>query len=319
MSAEVSAEVNAVAAIDIGSNSVYLMIARFEGEAFEIVERVKDSARLAAHVTPEGHLERKARERLLETLARFAEVARAHDATVRAVGTATLRRVRDAASIVADAAAVGVPIELISGAEEARLGYLGVTAGLPELRARRILCVDVGGGSTELVIGQGARVLAAVSVPLGSLRGAKEYLGPDPVARARVKAARRSIADRFATRASEFRRFGFEACVATSGTAQRLARMVAAAAGDLRIDVHGDVLSVESIEAVIARLARAPTSLDRLKLPGVDPDREGSILAGALIFSALGRQLGLSEWRVSMSALRTGLLVDTHRRRALEG
>ncbi|MCA9538580.1 MAG: hypothetical protein KC620_06810, partial [Myxococcales bacterium] len=172
----------------------------------------------------------------------------------------------------------------------------------------------VGGGSTELVVGRGGRPVLTASLPLGALTVCRRWLGADPIARHRVRAARRFIAGALRARAGAVERFGFTAAVGTGGSIQRLARIAAALKGAPTEDVHGHFLDTKALDAVVERLVHARTQAERLALPGMDPDRADTLLGGALIFQALAHLLRLDGWRVSMTALRTGLLVDTHRR-----
>ncbi len=310
-----SVEPRAIAAIDIGSNSVHLTLARVSGDDIQIIERRKDPARLAGELGPDGRLNDRAVDRVVATLRDFAQVARAHDAVVRATATAAVRAARNGQDFLARAEReAGVDVELISGAQEASLTFQGVLHGMPELRGRAVLAVDCGGGSTELVCGRGGRAQLTASVPIGSLVIARHLLGPDPVARHRVERARRRLEAQLAHRIRDVRRVGFDIAVATGGTAQRLARLAQALDGEVRADVHRVFLSRLAIDTVVRRLVRAPTRAERLAIPGMDPERVDTVLAGALVFQVLARGLDVAGWTVSMDALRTGLLVDTHRR-----
>lgn len=301
-----------VAAIDVGSNSVQLTLARVEGDRVLIIDRLKNPARLGDAVGPDGRLDPTAVDRLLDTFRAFRRRIDAHDALVRATGTAALRAARDADAFVARVRAeTGIHIERISGGEEGRLVLIGVLHGLPRLRAGRPLCVDVGGGSAELIAGREGRVAAVASLPLGSLVVCRRWLGPDPISRGTVRRARRQLARRLAARAEDVARLGFTDAVATGGSIQRIARIAAALDGRRSISVHGHRLDRARLRAVIDRLARAPDGEARRAIPGMDPERADTLLGGALVFDVLGERLGIDRWTVSMEALRTGLILDT--------
>ncbi len=310
--------VAAVGAIDIGSNSIHLTLARVrDGGAIETIARLKDPARLAGELDARNHLSAQGIERAVATLGRFRELAAVHGAHLRATATAAVRAARNADEFLHRAAhEAGVHVELISGHDEARLTYRGVRHGLPKLADDRILCVDSGGGSTELACGRGERVSLATSVAVGSLVISKRYLMPDPVHPRRVRQAQADIAKALAPHLAVVRRVGFDHAIATSGTIQRVARMAKVLAGDSRAsrDVHGQRITAEAIDHVIERLTAAPTQAHRLCLPGMDPERADTLLGGALIFQALARGLDIQQWQVSMSALRTGLLLDIWQR-----
>ncbi len=298
-----------IAVVDIGSNSIYLLVARVDGASIEYLERSKVSARLAAALGPDGRLSEEAVELTLSSLSRFREVAARHGAGLRVAATAAMRAAANRAEILARSRAQGVEIELVSGAEEARLTYLGALNGLPELRDERIVCVDIGGGSTEILVGEGGRALLTASVAVGSLRASRLWLGPDPVGPAAVRRATREIARRLELR--PFRLLGFRHAVATAAGVLRVVRRVRETE---RLDVPRATLDGADVDGVARRLEGARTRAERLALPGMDPDRVDSVLGGALILQRLTRELGVPSWTVSMSALRTGLLVDTAQR-----
>lgn len=307
----------AVAAIDIGSNSIHLTLARVRPDGrIETIARLKDPARLAGALDADEYLSEVAIDRAVATLGRFRSLADVHRAVVRATATAALRAARNADVFIARAKAeAGVEVVRISGHLEARLTWLGVCHGLPDLAMRPALAVDVGGGSTELVCGCGPQVRFAASVPVGSLVTTRKWLGTLPITPRMVRAARAALAERLAPSLKVARSTGYEQAVATSGSAQRIARIARALeTGHASArDVHGMKLSVAAVRAVVDRLCAAGNSNARLTVPGMDPERADTLLAGALIFEALATGLGIDTWTVSMSALRTGLLIDTAR------
>lgn len=307
----------AVAAIDIGSNSIHLTLARVRPDGrIETIARLKDPARLAGALDADEYLSDLAIDRAVATLGRFRALADVHRAVVRATATAALRAARNADVFIARAQAeAGVEVVRITGHVEARLTWLGVCHGLPGLATRPALAVDVGGGSTELVCGCGPTVRFAASVPVGSLVTTRKWLSALPITPRMVRVARAAIAERLAPSLKVARSTGYEQAVATSGSAQRIARIARALeTGNAGArDVHGMRLTVAAVKQVVDRLCAAGNSNARLTVPGMDPERADTLLAGALIFEALATGLGIEAWTVSMSALRTGLLIDTAR------
>lgn len=307
-----------IAVIDIGSNSIHLTLARMRGDKIEILARLKDPARLAGELNRKSRLSPESIDRGVATLARFRHLADVQRAEMRATATATLRAARNADEFVQRARdEAGVEIELITGNEEARYTYLGVQYGCPALRGERLVCVDVGGGSCDVALGRGDHVTLTTTIPVGSLVVAKTMLGDDPIGRKTVARVRAHLRGLIGPRMAPFLDLGFDRVVGTSGTIQRLVRMAKAAHGLnwASRDVHGEHLPQADIDAMIERLARAGSLAERLRVPGVDPERADSLLGGALIFQALAHALSITDWTVSMAALRTGLIVDTHRRR----
>lgn len=312
-----------IAAVDIGSSSIHLTVARIHGgyqgasPRVEIMATLKDPARLAAHILPDGSLSDEGVARAVTTLLRFRRVADEHGAEIRACATAALRGARngaDALSRINDAA--GLDIQIISGADEARLVYRGVLHGLPELRDRRILCVDVGGGSTELLVGQSGQIGCVASVPVGAVVVTRELLAREPLRSRHLKDAQRRLDARLDAACATIGGLGFEVAVGTGGSIQRAVRVAKARdTGDMRGEINGVALPAARLCGVIDDLVRADTRQARLRIPGMDPERADTLLGGALIFEAVTRRLGIPAWTVSTAALRLGLLMDTWHRR----
>ena len=157
-----------IAAVDMGSNSFHLQVGRVVENQIYPLDTLKEPVRLASGLTPEKQLDESAQDRALETLGRFAERLRGfHPDAVRAVATNTLRVAKNARAFIARAEAVlGFPIEVISGMEEARLIYIGAAHAMPPDHHKRLV-VDIGGGSTELVIGEEIKPLLMKSAYMG--------------------------------------------------------------------------------------------------------------------------------------------------------
>ncbi len=300
----------AIAAIDIGSNSIHLTLARIRDDHIEILARLKDPARMAGELDRKQRIKLKSLDRAIATLGRFRELADVHNAEIRATATATLRKARNRQEFVQRAwDEAGVRVRIISGNEEARFTYRGVRYGLPELEGK-MLCVDVGGGSTEFAVGAGDRVAITASLPVGSLMLTHRFLSPDPVRPKAVRKARRHLQEVLGQGCGLIQEFGFDQAIATAGTIQRLARMSQTLKDPLsKSSVHGFILKSEQLSEIVERLVAAPTHIRRLCIPGMDPERADTLLGGALIFETLAQQLGIESWLISMSALRTGLLL----------
>ena len=302
-----------IAVIDIGSNSIHLTLARVVNGRIETLLRLKDAARLAAHVGPDGMLGARSMDRAIATLARFRDLADVQGAEMRATATAALRSARNRDAFIARAQSeAGVAVELITGHTEAGLTYRGVRHGLPEIVAagEAVLTVDVGGGSSDLAVGTRARPDFAASVAFGSLNSTTRFLG-DPITKAKLKRARRALDQGFAATILAVNKLGYSQAIATSGSIQRLARLLRPEARSL----HGSTLTAEDIDRVTRQLAKARTQQERRRLPGMDPERADSLLGGALVYKVLTQGLGIQRWTISVTALRTGLILDTFERR----
>ena len=157
-----------IAAVDLGSNSFHMIVGELRHGQLAILDRIRETVRLAEGLSANGDLRDDARERALACLSRFGERLRDMRAgSVRAAGTSTIRRAREDSTFMSEAeAALGHPIEIISGIEEARLIYKGVTHSLPPTDGLRLV-MDIGGGSTELILGQGSQPKALESLNMG--------------------------------------------------------------------------------------------------------------------------------------------------------
>ncbi len=312
------ADQSPIAVVDIGSNSICLLVvAPLPQGGVQIVAKVKDSAKLRSHIDDAGVLSEAAIDRTMAVLLRFREHLDGLRAEVRVVATAALRAATNAESFVQRALQeTGLRIEVISGNEEAELAWLGVLHGMGP-QPGRVLCADVGGGSTELLLGEGGRALHTVSLPIGALVVAQRWLGADPVEPWRIETARRELAEHLAPALSGFRHqievFG----TATSGTIQRVARIHRTLHGLPADDLTGAVVRPADMTEVIDRLIAAPNLVQRLAIPGMDAQRADSLLGGALIYEALSDALHLPGWRVSLEGLRMGVIAKVLEQRGL--
>jgi exopolyphosphatase/guanosine-5'-triphosphate,3'-diphosphate pyrophosphatase len=306
-----------LAAVDIGTNSVHLVVAQpIGGGRFEVLDREKESVRLGSGSGDMKELAPDAIERGVGALVRCKQIAERFGAPVRAVATSAVREAenrRDFLDRVADE--TGIEIEVISGVEEARLIHLGVLQAVPVLD-RRVLVIDIGGGSTEFVIGEGGEVLDASSLKLGHIRLTERFFGDEPVRKKQVTECRQYVRVYLAQVARAAERYGFEVAVGSSGTILNLAEMVRAATGDEPLrTVNNFRFTDGELAAVVESLFEAKTAARRLRVPGLDPNRADVILGGSIILDEAFAVLGIPEMRVSDYALREGVLLDTLGRR----
>jgi exopolyphosphatase/guanosine-5'-triphosphate,3'-diphosphate pyrophosphatase len=309
-----------VAALDIGTNSFHLVVARHTGaEAFEVITREKEMVRLGHGGSDMKELSSESIDRAIDCLRRMRRIADSHGAVeLRAVATSATREADNAYEFLHRARAeAGVEIDVISGLEEARLIHLGVLQAVPVFD-RRLLLVDIGGGSTEVLLGERGETLAARSFKLGAVRLTDRFFPGGVVTAGAVGACRdyvRSVITHFERQVHEH---GFEVAIGSSGTAEALARMAHAVRGGepLRTAnlarLHRDELTALTEQLVAVRTARA-----RAKLPGLDAARADIAPAGALILDEIVRRFGIEELTFSEGALREGVLVDAISR--LEG
>jgi exopolyphosphatase/guanosine-5'-triphosphate,3'-diphosphate pyrophosphatase len=300
------------ASIDLGTNTVLLLVARRAagGEVEPLAERAAIT-RLGRGLRESGHLDPERAAQTLAVLCEYAAVARACGATaIDAVATSALRRASDAAAFLQRVRAeAGLTLRVIDGGEEARLSYLAQAVD-PSRRGEDgpLRVVDIGGGSTEVALGRGARLVHAVSLEVGSVRLAEAVLAaaPDPPGEAAREMMRARAAEVLAAAAPP----GDAApLVAVAGTATTLAAMDLEMAEWDALRVHGYVLSRRRLAELSGRLVGL-TLAERRVLPGVEPARADVLPAGAAILEAVMDAFGAGDVRVSDRSLRWGLVYE---------
>ena len=298
------------AAIDIGTNSFHLVVARELADGgFEVVTTEKEMVRLGQGSGEMKRLTPEAIDRGVAAMTRMAGVAASHGATVTAVATSATREAKnrnDFLDRVRDE--TGVEIEVISGFEEARLIHLGVLQALPVFD-KRLLLVDIGGGSTEFLVGEGETVLAARSVKLGAIRVTERFFPEAEVTAKQVRRARAWIRDILAAAGHELTPHRFDVAIGSSGTITAIASMVAAAKGDQPKDMNGVTFSAADLEGLVKKLVKLPPD-ERRELDGLDAKRADIIVGGALLLSEIFTTFGVEAMTVSGYALREGVLLD---------
>ena len=293
-----------MAAVDLGSNSFHMVVARAHHGHPSIVDRLREMVRLASGLNPHGFLDSASQNRALACLRRFGQRLRDMQAhQVRVVGTNTLRRARNAEAFLSAAEdALGHPVEVISGMEEARLIYLGVSHHTDTGEGKNLV-VDIGGGSTELIIGEGYEPQRLESLAIGCVGLSQEYFDDGKLSQKRFERAR--IATRLELRpvAALFRRLGWARAIGSSGTV-RAARDIAHELGLVETGV-----SLKALEAIIEEMIKAKR-LEDLTLPGLAPDRAPVFPGGVAIFAEIMSTLRIDQMQISAGALREGLLYD---------
>ncbi len=296
-----------LAAVDLGSNSFRLMIGRIErgpaGYRIEALDNLKRTVRLAAGLRNDGSLDPEAQTRAIEALARFGERIRsfAPDA-VRAVGTNTLRVASNSGHFLSTAeAALGFPIEVISGHEEARLIYLGAAHALP-VDGRRRLVIDIGGGSTECIVGVDRDALVLDSAGVGCVAVGRRYFEGGAVTARDFDRAYAAARARFEELSSPFRRTGWDYAVGTSGTAKALVQIAQAEFGSASLEL-----------GILHRMRDAVISaghVDRVAFEGLKPDRRPVLAGGLAVMLAAFEEFRLESIDYCGAALRHGVLHD---------
>jgi exopolyphosphatase / guanosine-5'-triphosphate,3'-diphosphate pyrophosphatase len=293
-----------LAAVDLGSNSFRLEVGRVVDDQIYPLDSLRDPVRLAAGLTPDKRLTEEAQQRALEALARFGERLRGFPpSTVRAVGTNTLRVAKNAKEFLARAeAALGFPIEVVAGREEARLIYLGVSHSLPVTSDRRLV-VDIGGGSTEFIIGSGFKPCQLESLYMGSVSWSLKFFPSGRISKGALKQAELAARLELETLAREFATGNWEEAVGSSGTARTLGEIL-----EMRGWSDGS-LTANGMERLRAALIKAG-DVGKLEFPGLRPDRIPVLPGGFAIMSAIFSELKVQQMKLATGAMRQGILYD---------
>ncbi len=302
-----------LAAVDVGTNSLHLVVARVaDGDRFEVIAREKEQVRLGQGAGDMKTLAPDAVDRGIAALDRFRRLADAHGAELRAVATSAVREAENHDEFLHRARQeAGVDVEVISGVEEARLIHLGVLSALPVYERRLLLC-DIGGGSTELLLGLRGEIRAARSLKLGAVRLTNRFFAGDTPTKGDVEACRRHVRSGLVAFERAVDREGFDVAVGSSGTIEQVVRLARRRAGEEPARTwNGATATAGEIEEVTVELARAARKGTLAEVDGLDPKRADIITAGALILEGVVQRFGIQEITVSEAALREGVLIDT--------
>ena len=293
-----------VAAVDLGSNSFHMLVAREEGGQLQIIDRLRDAVRLAGGLDEQRHLSAEAQDKALACLTRFGQRLRGlPGARVRVVGTNTLRRMKDGERFIEAAErALGHDVEIISGVEEARLVYSGVTHGMGRAQPRRLV-VDIGGGSTELIIGSRDEPKLMESVALGCVVHTQKFFADGEITRARFRQARLAARVELEFLERRYRESGWDVAIGASGTIRGAWRvMLAQGWTDERI-------TREALEKTVTLLVETGR-IDRIDFAGLREDRRPVFVGGLAVLAGVFDALEIREMQTSEHALREGLIYD---------
>ena len=291
------------AAVDLGSNSFHLKIARAVHDEIHEVDRLRERVRIAAGLTEEKTLSEGVLERAYSALEKFGERIRDIPAKqVRAVGTNTLRQVRNPRAVLKKASkALGHHIEIISGQEEARLIYLGVSHSLPYEDERRLV-VDIGGGSTEIIIGEGFESKRAASLFMGCVSYTRRFFPDDTITQEGMKAAETAARVELEAVEDRFKNLGWERAYGASGT-------ILAVHTVIRENGWGQGITKKSLKKVSKALVEAG-KVGKLSLAGLTPERAPVFAGGVAILRSVFDGLDADVMERSNGALREGVLYD---------
>lgn len=293
-----------IAAVDLGSNSFRLQLAKVEGEQLFMHDSLRDMVRLGAGLGPDKMLAPEAIERAIECLRRFGERLRGLDPhAVRAVATNTFRVAKNAPQLLERAQeALGFPIEIIAGREEARMIFVGVSHSLPSSADKRLV-IDIGGGSTEFIVGQGFEPQEMESLYMGCVSYSLRYFGDGKLSEGNMRRAEIAARSEIQGIRRGFSSSHWQEAIGSSGSARALGEI-------LRLNGLSDGSITRTGLAGLKGLLLKAKEIRKLELPGLSAERSLVIAGGFTIMAAAFAELGIERMTVANGALREGVLYE---------
>jgi len=299
-----SHEAETYAAVDLGSNSFHMLVARREHGEMRVLDRIKEMVRLGGGLDPDGNLDPQVQQRALECLSRFGQRLRGIPANnIRAVGTQTFRRLKNANEfLLAAEQQLECPVDIIAGREEARLIYLGVTQWVAGHQQKQLV-MDIGGGSTELIIGEGFEPVQMESLQFGCVSVTNRFFADGKITEKRLKKARRAVAAELQDMQTAYRKSGWQRAVGSSGTI-RSAALMCEANGWCKKGITPNALEK------LRQKALSFETISHVEIDGLSDRRQPVFIGGLAILLACFKALDIKELVISPFALREGLLND---------
>lgn len=304
-----------LAAIDIGTNSFHLIVVRLKKNGnFEIIDREKETIRLGEGYTGDiKEIRPESISRAIVCLKRFKEIADAHNAKIKAVATSAVRESLNKNEFIkAVLEHTGIEVEVVSGIEEARLIYLGILKAVPVYN-KKTLCIDIGGGSTELTIGKEGKILHSISLKLGAVRITQQFFPDFITSPSQIEEAEKWVEGILFPVLRKLKDTDVEVVVGSSGTIMSTALMIQALKGKKRLNdtiLNNVKFSVKELKKIKKEIFEKSSFEDRLTIDGIDPSRADIITAGVIILSKIFEYFNVEEMTVSGYALREGILID---------
>jgi exopolyphosphatase/guanosine-5'-triphosphate,3'-diphosphate pyrophosphatase len=301
-----------IAAIDIGTNSFHLVIAKIDSKGrFTVITRAKEVVRLGSSSNDMKYLSPEAMDRGVEALKRFKMICDSYKAKITAVATSATREALNKDDFISRVKSeTGIDVNIVSGFEEARLIYLGVLQSL-NIFDKRILLVDIGGGSTEFLIGEKGNVIYANSTKIGAVRLSNKFSLDKKISGNDLKNAEQFVKGVLSPVIRHLSSMEFELAVGSSGTIMNIGTIINAENlpdEESDFNMNGFVIRKKQLVSATETIFQAETLAQRLSIPGLDPKRADIITAGAVILKQIFDGLGLEKMTVSNYALREGII-----------
>ena len=278
-----------IAAIDLGSNSFHMIVAETDNGHFKVVDKMRDMVRLAAGLDAENRLDAATIDRAIASLEKFGERLRDMEpGSVRVVGTNTLRKAKNSDEFVSRAeAALGHPIDIIAGSEEARLIYLGVSHGLEDESERRLV-MDIGGGSTEFIVGRHFEPLLAESLHIGCVSMSNQFFADGKITEAQFRQAELFARQEIEPIEERYRSSGWQTAMGASGTNLAVYKVV------MQNGWSKDGITAEALKSLRAALIERG-AVDKIDFLGLSDERRPVFVGGVAILCATFEALGISQ------------------------
>ena len=298
------------AAIDLGSNSFHLIVAEIKNDQLLIIDRMKEMVRLASGLNDMGELTEDSQSNALDCLARFGQRLKNIPAqNIRIVGTNTLRKAKNGAQFIAKAEhSLNHSIEVIAGREEARLIYLGVAHSQSENEENRLV-IDIGGGSTEFIIGRGFTPSHTESLHMGCVSMTLKAFEDGKLNESNFKIAELYARLELQTIENTYRRVGWSYATGASGTIKAIGKVLRAQHNSADINAPYPGITIEGLQWLIGEMI-SQKSIEKLALEGLNEERQAVFAGGVAVLYAAFKVLQIERMNVSDSALREGVIYD---------
>ena len=303
-----------IAAVDMGTNSFHLIIVQVKSDgSFKIIDREREMIRLGSHsgkqftLISEGEM-----EKAIDVLKDFNKIAQFYKAEVRAIATSAIREAKNKSEFIDRVyEEIGITVEAVDGKTEAELIYLGVQNDL-DVEDKRILCVDIGGGSTEFLLGEKGISEFAESIKIGAVRLSKMFFPDFHLTESGIDMCRQYIKDKLDTNTNLHPNHNFEMAIGSSGTIVAAASIISfRRSGKFKKTMNGFTFTANEIFELTEDVLKCKSPVDRLFIEGMEIKRADIIPAGLLILSEVFNTFKLKEMTVSENALREGIIIDT--------
>ena len=301
----------------MGTNSFHLIIVQVKKDgSFKIIDREREIIRLGYHKGKDlDVISEEETSKAIDILTEFNKIAKFYGAEVRAVATSAVREARNKDEFTAKVFdATGIFVEAIKGVKEAELIYLGVLNAL-ELKDKRVLCVDIGGGSTEFLLGDEGTPIFADSVKIGAVRLSKKFFPDHHLTPERIDICERYIAEKIYSKSNLHSHHQFDYAVGTSGTIVAAANIIHfRRKKQFSKSLNGFTFTDKELFTLTEDVLKCPSPVDRLSIEGMEVKRADIIPAGLLILRKAFEVFDIDEMTVSENALREGIIIETIRK-----